>query len=147
MERSDLPPGDAAMFVELSSIRSARKRAAIKRKHGTDSVSATAVAAALLPYLQERLGVAGLDYSALPSPLHAGWETHLYRFRLKALNLPSAWDRPLMLRIHVDRRGWSRARHEFEVPRYLARLDYPVPEPLLVDEVEGLFSGPFLILE
>jgi aminoglycoside phosphotransferase (APT) family kinase protein len=40
-----------------------------------------------------------------------------------------------------------RARHEFEVPRRLGQLGYPVPEPVLLEEGCDLFGGPFLIME
>jgi aminoglycoside phosphotransferase (APT) family kinase protein len=113
----------------------------------TDPTAPAAVAASLLTYLGDRLGVTGLQYSAPPCPLPDGWETHLFRFCLRGPNLPPGWDRPLVLRIHANGRGRLRARHEFEVPRHLAGLGYPVPEPLLVDEVTGVFGGPFLIME
>src|SRR5438552_1470466 len=77
-------------------------RTAADRPGGTRPDSASAVAVPLLAYLQQRLGVRELTYSAPPAPVNDGWETYLYSFRLRGAGLPPAWDRPLMLRIHAD---------------------------------------------
>jgi aminoglycoside phosphotransferase (APT) family kinase protein len=52
-----------------------------------------------------------------------------------------------LLRIHPSRQGVRWALREFEVPRFLARLRYPVPGCLLLEETCGLFGGPFLIMQ
>jgi len=106
-----------------------------------------AVAAALLDELRRRLDLPGLGYAEPPAPLPDGWECYLYTFRLRGPGLPPAWDRPLVLRIHADRRGVPHARREFAAPRYLAGLGYPVPRPLLLEESGEAFGGPFLIDE
>src|SRR5581483_9832152 len=94
---------------------------------------AAEVAERLLAYLQSRLGVPGLGYAAPPAAVAGGLETYLYTFRLRGPGLPAAWDRPLVLRIHADRRGQARARHEYEVHQFLARHGYPAPAPLLYE--------------
>jgi aminoglycoside phosphotransferase (APT) family kinase protein len=76
-----------------------------------------------------------------------GWETYIYSFRLEADGLPPAWDRPLMLRIHVNCESVLRVQREFIVPRFLMKLAYPVPEPILMETDSELFGGPFLIME
>jgi aminoglycoside phosphotransferase (APT) family kinase protein len=112
-----------------------------------DPASASTVAAVLLAYLEDRLGLHGLGYRRPPTPNLDGWETYLYHFQLHGDDLPQDWEGPLTLRIHADRRGLPRARREFEVPQHLARLGYPVPRPLLKEEACEVFGGPFLIME
>ncbi len=112
-----------------------------------DPGSADAVANALLDYLGSHLGMPGLDYSAPPTAVGDGWETFLYTFSLKGPIRRPEWGRPLVLRIHANSCGLERARHEFEVPRHLAGLGYPVAQPVHLEEDCDLFGGPFLILE
>jgi aminoglycoside phosphotransferase (APT) family kinase protein len=107
------------------------------------------VAKALLTYLKKRFNSDDLRYLNSPVPNTNGWETHTYRFRLAAFwpNAIPGEDRPLVLRIHCSPQGLPRARHEFAVQRHLHNLDYPVPEPFLLEESCALFGGPFLIME
>jgi aminoglycoside phosphotransferase (APT) family kinase protein len=107
------------------------------------------VAKALLRYLKKRLNSDDLRYLHSPVPNTNGWETHTYRFRLAAScrDMIPGHDRPLVLRIHCSPQGLPRARHEFAVQRHLHNLDYPVPEPFLLEESCALFGGPFLIME
>jgi aminoglycoside phosphotransferase (APT) family kinase protein len=107
-----------------------------------DPAAPDAVAAALLDDLGGRLGVRGLAYAEPLTPVPDGWESYIYTFRLRG-----PWERPLLLRIHANRHGLPRARHEFEVPRRLAELGYPVPEAVLLEESCDLFGGPYLITE
>jgi aminoglycoside phosphotransferase (APT) family kinase protein len=104
------------------------------------------VAQALLGYLGRRLDDDEIDYAARPTAIADGWETYLYHFQLKGPHLPAAWQQPLTLRIHADRAGVERARHEFTVAQHLVRLGYPVPAVLLLEERPALFGGPFLVM-
>ncbi len=106
-----------------------------------------AVAAALLDYLGQRLGVSALAYAAPPAPLGDGWEGYLYSFHLQAPALLPPWDRPLVLRIHGGREAVAKARREAEVPGFLVRLGYPVAPVILLEEDCRLFGGPFLVME
>jgi aminoglycoside phosphotransferase (APT) family kinase protein len=114
-----------------------------------DPSCAAQVASALLAYLKKRLGVDDLRYLSSPVPNPNGWEAHTYSFRLAASyqdGIPGH-DRPLVLRVYSSRQGVPRARHEFAVQRHLHRLNYPVPEPFILEESCSLFGGPFLIME
>jgi aminoglycoside phosphotransferase (APT) family kinase protein len=53
----------------------------------------------------------------------------------------------LILRLHASRRGEQRARHEYEIPRRLCELGFPVPRPLLLQSTPKIFDTPFLIME
>ena len=113
-----------------------------------DPARSAAVAAGLRDYLRSRLGIPDLHYEYAPKELSGGCEAYTYYFRLrKAPDLPPDFDRPLVLRVYASRHALARARHEFAVQRHLRRLDYPVPEPLWLDEDCGLFGGPFLIAQ
>jgi aminoglycoside phosphotransferase (APT) family kinase protein len=112
-----------------------------------DPASTAAVATALRDYLELWLGAGALTFREGPEEVPHGWETYIYRFRLRGDGLPRSYDRRLVLRIYASPQGIPRARHEFAAQRALFRAGYPVPEPLLVEEDCGLFGGPFLIME
>src|SRR5205807_5279376 len=78
---------------------------------------ASIVAQALLEYLRNRLDMPSLRYASAPAPVADGWETYIYAFRLQADGLPPMWDRPLMLRIHVNCEAILRVEREFIVPQ------------------------------
>jgi hypothetical protein len=112
--------------------------AARPARPAADPADADAVAGALLDHLGRRLRVRGLAYADPPSPVHEGWESYIYTFRLRGHGLPLLWDRPLLLRIHANEHGVKRARHEFRVPRRLHELGYPVPEPVFLEDRSSL---------
>jgi aminoglycoside phosphotransferase (APT) family kinase protein len=106
------------------------------------------VARGLLAYLTPRLAVGDLGFAEEPVEIPHGWETYIYRFRLRARGpLPPAFDRQLILRIYASPQGIPRARHEFACQRFLDEAGYPVPEPLFLEDDCDLFGGPFLIME
>jgi aminoglycoside phosphotransferase (APT) family kinase protein len=109
---------------------------------------APAVAASLLEYLYFKLGVSGLDYAEEPSQIVDGWETYIYRFRLRpARSLPAALTGPLILRVYSCIQGLPRLQHEFHAQQQMSRLGYSVARPILVEEDCDLFGGPFMIME
>ena len=113
-----------------------------------DPASAAAVARALPAYLAPRLGAGELHFAEGPDEIVHGWETYVYRFRLRAEGpLPGPFDRPLVLRIYGSAQGVPRARREFAVQRALHLAGQPVAEPLVVEDGCGLFGSPFLIME
>src|SRR5580700_3075770 len=121
-ERS-ISPG-ARPAIKLQPTIATAKRD-LPQNREADPECAQAVADLLLSYLRRRLRLPALSYSAVPTPVSNGWEAFIYAFRLQADGLPEPWGRPLLLRIHASRRGLARARHEFEVQRYLVRDGYP----------------------
>src|SRR5690349_5239906 len=113
-----------------------------------DPSSPAAVAGALRTYLAPRLGVDDLDFAEGPDEIPHGWETYIYRFRLRAGGgLPRPFDRRLVLRIYASPQGVPRIRGEFAVQHALHLAGQPVPAPLLVEDDCGLFGGPFMIME
>jgi aminoglycoside phosphotransferase (APT) family kinase protein len=111
-------------------------------------ISAPAVTATLLEYLQYRLGVGDLSYAEEPVPITDGWQTYIYQFRLKSEEaLPAEFQGPLILRVYSSIHGLPRLENEVAVQNYLRDLAYPVAEPLLVEETDHLFGGPFMIME
>jgi aminoglycoside phosphotransferase (APT) family kinase protein len=105
------------------------------------------VAAALQSYFRARLGLSNLALAELPVAFLNGWETHSYHFRLQSPEkLPSTFARPLTVRIYCNSAGLPRARREFVVQHHLYQLQYPVAEPLLLEEDCSYFGGPFLIM-
>src|SRR5579885_1817012 len=88
-----------------------------------------AVAHALLAYLRLHLDAQELAYAEAPEEIVHGWETYIYRFRLRGGRLPAALDRPLILRIYASPQGVPRARREFAVQAHMHRAGHAVPEP------------------
>src|SRR5262245_24877170 len=110
--------------------------------------SAMAVSEFLEDYLRFRLGVPHLHFLQSPSSATEGWETYIYRFRLGLdEELPEEFRGPLVLRAYSSMSGLPRLRHEVTVQRYMYDLGYPVAQPLLVEEGETPFGGPFMIME
>ncbi len=105
------------------------------------------VGRALLGYFRERLGGQDLALAEGPEENLDGWETHLYRFRLRGGSLPAALDRPLVLRIYHGPQGVPRARREFSVLAHMHRAGHAVAEPLHLEEDCGTLGGPFLVME
>jgi aminoglycoside phosphotransferase (APT) family kinase protein len=98
--------------------------------------------------LQRCLGIAGLSYLERPQAICWGWETFTYRLQFAASpSLPAPLAGPLILRIYTSPQGVPRAHHEFAMQQRLRRLDFPVPEPLLIHTNCELFGGPFLLME
>ena len=107
-----------------------------------------AVSEGLLEYLQLRFGIGDLKYREAPSPINEGWETFIYRFQLRGGHgLPGDLNRPLILRVYSSISGLPRLQHEAEVQCHLYGRGYPVARPLLVEESDSLFGGPFMIME
>jgi aminoglycoside phosphotransferase (APT) family kinase protein len=113
-----------------------------------DPADPAAVARALRDYLAPRVGAGELQFAEGPAEIPHGWETYVYRFRLRAGRaLPRPFDRPLILRIYASPQGVPRARREFAIQQSMAHHGPAVPEPLLAEQDCDLFGGPFLIME
>jgi aminoglycoside phosphotransferase (APT) family kinase protein len=105
------------------------------------------VAEALAAYLEPRLGVGKLGFTSEPREVPDNWETHIYRFQLRAERpLPQAFAAMLVLRAYSSFRSISRARHDFVVQRHMSNLGYEVPAPLLVEDSCDVLGGPFLVM-
>ena len=106
------------------------------------------VDAALSRYLSGRLGVPTVEFAEPPQLVPAGWEAYIYRFRLRmAPGLPAAFERPMVLRLYAGPPGRPRARREFAAQAHAFRHNYPVPEPLLLEEDSAPLGGPFVVME
>jgi aminoglycoside phosphotransferase (APT) family kinase protein len=106
------------------------------------------VAATLRDYLQDRLGVGDLRYAETPAPINDGWQTYIYRFRLKSDEaLPVEFQGPLILRVYSSIHGLPRLQNEVTFQNFLREVGYPVAKPVLVEEDDHLFGGPFMIME
>jgi aminoglycoside phosphotransferase (APT) family kinase protein len=113
-----------------------------------DPASASAVTRGLRGYLSERLGGGEICFAEEPEEIPHGWETYIYRFRLRpADSLPRQFDRPLIVRIYASAQGVPRAQHEYTCQKSLDEAGFPVPEPLLLGEDCGVFGGPFLVMK
>jgi aminoglycoside phosphotransferase (APT) family kinase protein len=112
----------------------------------SDPASPAQVASALLAYLAQRLRMKNLRYAVPPCEFPDGWETYTYRFQLEqTTGLPPVFAQPLIVRIYGCPKGLPQARHEFHVQQYLSDLEYPVPQPVLLEECLEFFGGPFAI--
>jgi len=145
-DAEDTQRAPAPAVVQVSDLPSPRRQVE-NLHHGADAASAPDVAAALLAYLRERLGIRDLGYVDSPTAFSDGWETYTYHFQLQGPALPAGFDRPLILRIYASPNGARRAEHEFAAQRCLGPRGYPVPQPLLLEKTSDLFGGPFFLME
>jgi aminoglycoside phosphotransferase (APT) family kinase protein len=98
--------------------------------------------------LERRLGLPHLYFAEPPTPILDGWETYIFRLRLGSRRgLPSALERPLILRIYVSAQGLPQLRHEYAAQIHMRRLGYPVAVPILCEERCELYDGPFMLME
>jgi aminoglycoside phosphotransferase (APT) family kinase protein len=94
------------------------------------------------------LGIPGAAYRRPPEPLSDGWETYTYALEFEpGAGLPRALRGPLVLRVYASPEGLPRAAHEFAVQGVLARRDFPVPRPVLLERGAATFGGPFVLME
>jgi aminoglycoside phosphotransferase (APT) family kinase protein len=100
-----------------------------------------------LDYLEERTGAGPLRLAKDFCPIHDGWETYVFLFELAGEHdLAPCYRGPLVLRMYSCVRGLERLRHEFQAQRHLLDLGYPVARPLVLEENDRLFGGPFMIM-
>ncbi len=105
------------------------------------------VGAALLDYFRRRLGVCDLTYREPPASIPHGWETHVFRFRLGSRRrLPPEYERCLIVRGYCSANALSRLRHELDLQTYLGQQGYPVAGPVVLEEEEQIFGGPFMVM-
>lgn len=111
-------------------------------------VSAPAVADDLLAYLRSRFGLRHATFAEHPQKIPNGWETYIYRFRLReSERLPAVLRAPLVLRLYAGPQGLPRLTHEFAAQRYVYRLNYPSAQPLLMEDDSRYLGGPFMLME
>ncbi len=112
------------------------------------AASAPVVAIVLRDYLQMRLGIGDLAFREPPIPYTDGWEAHNYHFHLCSHDpLPPEFAQPLAIRIYCSPVARPRIRREFIIQRHLYQLNYPVAQPLLMEEDCTYLDGPFLIMK
>jgi aminoglycoside phosphotransferase (APT) family kinase protein len=72
----------------------------------------------------------------------------VFRFRLRSHDqLPGAFANPLIVRGYCSPHALARIQGEFDIQTYLAGCGYPVARPLFLEEDDGLFGGPFMVME
>lgn len=111
------------------------------------AASATDVAAVLREYFQARLGIGQLAFTEEPVAFTDGWETYTYHFQLQnSVPLAADFAQPLAARIYCCPQALPRARREFLVQRHLYALNYPVAQPLFLEEDCTYLGGPFMVM-
>src|SRR5437870_1720865 len=120
----------------LGRVRARWKRGFLSPAADTAiAASAPDVAAMLLDYLDARLGVRNLAFIEKPAAFTDGWETYNYHFQLQSRDrLPAKFAQPLAVRIYCGPTALPRAKREFLVHRHLYQVNYPVAEPLFLEE-------------
>jgi aminoglycoside phosphotransferase (APT) family kinase protein len=93
------------------------------------------------------LGLNSVELAEVLAAFTDGRETYCYRLQLMSPDpLPPVLAQPLIIRIYSGPAGLPRARHEILVQRYLYQREYPVAEPLFLEENCAYLGGPFLIM-
>lgn len=114
----------------------------------TDGVS---VGAVLQPWLEDQLG-RSVQFVEPPTPFGNGFDTWVLSFRVAPAGsnlepLPSAWDRPLVLRIMPAVTVEGRADREAAIQRFFFERGYPVPEPLATAQADSPFGHQVMVME
>jgi aminoglycoside phosphotransferase (APT) family kinase protein len=110
----------------------------------SESQAKASFAERLLSLLRDRTGQEGATFAEAPKQVSGGFDTSIYRFRLKGAS--EEWSKPLVLRLfRPDSRG--EARREKAVHDVVNAADYPAPRVLLAEEDRTPLGGELLVME
>ena len=100
----------------------------------------------LIAYLRGQLHAPTIAYKAPLTQLQGGFETHVYRFRLKGAVQRELLE-PLILRLYPEYYGSGNAVWESTVQNVLAAEGYPVAKARLVCTDTSILGGAFFIMD
>ncbi len=133
------------LVSERSPSSSTPRLSCATPRSNLDPADAQQVAEALRSYLDAKLGVPGLDFRKQPHLYPDGWESCTYGFQLHGPALPHEWTRPLIAHICSTAEAAPQLQRAFVAQRFLWEHGFPVPRPLLLEDRNTPFSGPFLV--
>ena len=99
----------------------------------------------LLAYLRQALKTPEIDYAVTPQPLHGGYETAIYHFRLNRVREEYAHD--LVLRLYPRFYGIQNALWESKIQNILAEVGYPVARAHFICADLAILDGAFFIMD
>jgi len=99
----------------------------------------------LIAYLRDELRDSKLDYDSPLTQIQEGFETFIYRFRLK--NVKEELNQRLVLRLYPEYYGPEKAVWESSIPNSLADEGYPVPRAHIICTDKSILGGAFFIME
>jgi aminoglycoside phosphotransferase (APT) family kinase protein len=106
---------------------------------------ATTLARALVAHLRVVLATPGLDLAEPLAALSGGFDTEIFALRLRGA--PSAFGRPLVLRVLRSHHEPAMVMRERAVQNAVADQGYPAPRVLLASADATSIGAPFLIME
>jgi len=98
-----------------------------------------------LKYLKQELEPSGIDYATPLTRIEGGFETQIYRFKLRGVE--EQLSRPLILRLYPSFRGTNDAVWESVVHNALAEGGYPVPRVYFTCTDMSVLGGAFCIMD
>jgi aminoglycoside phosphotransferase (APT) family kinase protein len=99
----------------------------------------------LLSYLRSELDNPRLTFASPPIPLTGGFDTSLYKFRLRGAREDLSL--PLVLRVFTRDPNPNRAKFESIVQNALVGVGYPAPKVLFTHDEGALLGGSFMVME
>jgi aminoglycoside phosphotransferase (APT) family kinase protein len=110
-----------------------------------DPADNAGVTARLLTYLRLRLSPA-VEFAQPPEPLGRGFDTFIYRFKVRDGSLDATWLQPLVLRIYSSLDQVEKAQREAAVQEFVAHRGYPALKPLATEVSDEGIGLPFMIM-
>ena len=99
----------------------------------------------LIAYLGNELENPGLEYAENLKQLQGGYETTIYRFRLKGVG--DSYSQPLVLRLYPKFYGTQNATWESTIQNMLVNAGYPVAKAHFVCTDMSILGGAFFIMD
>ncbi|MHA2127642.1 MAG: phosphotransferase family protein [Promethearchaeota archaeon] len=99
----------------------------------------------LIIYLRDEFHDSTIDYALPVTQLKGGFETFMYKFKLK--NVKEELNQPLVLRLYPEHYDPDNAVWESTIQSNLADEGYPVPKAHLICTDKSILGGAFLIME
>ena len=98
-----------------------------------------------IDYLRNELDNTMIDYDEPLTQLQGGFETSIYRFKLKGV--PKDFSKPLILRLYPRFYGIRNAIWESAIQNAIAGEGYPVPRAYLTCTDMSILGGAFFIMD
>ena len=99
----------------------------------------------LIAYLRDQFKNPEVEYAENLEQLQGGYETAIYRFKLKGV--PKEVSQPLVLRLYPQFYGIQNAIWESKVQNVLAKAGYPVAQVHFLCTDMSLLGGAFFIMD
>lgn len=98
-----------------------------------------------ITYIREKLDDFTIDYDEPLTQMKGGFETSIFRFKLKGV--PEKYSKPFILRLYPQYYGIRKAIWESAIQNAIVREGYPVPRAYLTCTDMSIIGGAFFIMD